>query len=102
MSPKYVRAAFKRAGFKLTNGGHGNRCWQYRSSVVNVRWVDGWRSGVDLPTLTVWDKYTHTDFDSPAKAIRFIQARMSMAVVAGNDFALNTGPRGQLRLVEAA
>lgn len=98
VTPKYVKQAFKSAGFKLTNGGHGNRCWQYRSSFISVRFITP-RHECDKPSLTVYVRYTSTDFESVADALRFINAKMTMQVIAGNDFALNTGPMGKLRLV---
>lgn len=100
MTPQYVRSAFRRAGFPLTNGGYGNRCWQYVSSPLRIIYNPG-HTSMDLPIIRVYWNGNLSEFDSVAKTLRLIRGRMAMAYVPGNDFALNTGPRGQLRLVES-
>ncbi len=100
LSSTYVRRVFRAAGFPLTNGGYGNRYWSYRSSVVNVRYtapIKEWSGSIS--ELTVWDRYSDTEFTSATRAVAYIQAKLSMRVVAGNDWALNTGPRGQLEAI---
>lgn len=101
MTRQHVLRAFKQAGFPLRKSMRGRYC--YESSVVRVRYVEDTYQNGD-GNIMVWfgSRDRGSDFDSPAKALRLIRGRLAMTYVSGNDFALNTGPKGQLRLVEAA
>ncbi len=94
----YVRRAFKRAGFPLTATVRRRaRTWSYRSSVVNVMLTANW--GDNGYTLRVAMRRSVTYFESCSKALEFIRRRLSIEVVAGNPWALNSPRRADLRLV---
>jgi len=88
MSPQSVRNAFRKAGFPLTNGRRGNRCWQYRSSTVYVRFIIPFYE-CNKPELTVWiGKRRGEEFESAIQAITYLQRIQSISLVSDNEFCL--------------
>lgn len=101
MTRAHVLRTFRKAGFPLRKTMRGRYC--YDSSVIRVRYVeDAYQNGDGNIMVWTHSRDRGSDFDSPASALRCIQGRLSIEVVGGNDWALNTGPRGELRLVGGA
>ena len=101
MTKAHVLRTFRLAGFPLVKLDGDVYQYVYSSSCVRVRYNPE-HHAMALPGIRVYAlKGNFSEFDSPTKALQCIRGRLGMAVVAGNDFALNTGPRGCLRLVAA-
>jgi hypothetical protein len=98
MTRKHVLSAFRKAGFPLRKDSED--LYAYRSSCVIVRYR---HQSDDTWALTVFAfRGETTEFQTVREALRCVNSRMAMRYVPGNDFALNTGPRGSLRLVGEA
>jgi hypothetical protein len=93
---RYALKLFERAGFKLLAARVDD--FRYESSPIDIHYLPNWDEPI---RIFMKGSRGRQDFTSPARALRFIRGRLSMQVVGGNEWALNTGRRGQLRLVES-
>ena len=99
MTKEYVLRAFQQAGYPMKPQNYSWTEYRYDSVQTTPVWIKYNPGHADLPAIRVRARGLLGEFDSPTKALRFIRGRLAMTYVPGNDFALNSGRKGQLRLV---
>ena len=94
MTRNHVLATFRKAGFPLRREGYRYR---YRSPVVDILFRND-------DVLTVWTRGRNwgADFESPARAVRYIERTLSIQLVHSNEFALRRPSSADLQIVRSA
>jgi len=85
MTRSHVLSTFRKAGFPLRYEGYRYR---YTSSVVSVSYE------YDDSTIRVWLRGMGKDFQSPSKAMKYIQRVLDIRCVVSNEWALRRPARG--------
>lgn len=97
MTRAHALRTFRKAGMPLTSPNRDNRRLSYNERLFYVRYI------FDSGEIIVWIRNrSGMTFQSPTDAIAYIRRILAVQVVGGNDWALRTGPRGELRLVGGA